>query len=311
MNTTLAIVIPVYNEEELIEELRDRLAASCGQLDSVEWEVLFVNDGSSDTSLEKLKATHKNDARFKVINLSRNFGHQAAISAGVHYSEHDLTVIMDADLQDPPELIPKLLESWRSGNQIVRAVRKSRAEGGVRGALFKLFHYLFKFMSDFETTSNTGVFCLMDRKALVHFKNLPEKNRYLPALRSWIGFQQGDVHYDRQERAAGEAKQSFTSLFKYAADAILSFSYKPLRLISSLGLLACLFALLLASTFIIKRLLGIETAQTGFTTLVTLILFFGGANLTALGVLGEYLARVYDEVKQRPSFIVDEAIGIE
>ena len=306
----LDIVIPIYNEQENLGELQRRLRDVCSRLEGCDWQVLYVNDGSADRSLPIMLEQHSADPRFTVLDLSRNFGHQAAITAGLMQTSGDVVVFMDGDLQDPPEVIPDLLEAWRGGAQVVRAQRRSRKESGLRRLGFDAFHALFKWVSDFPIPAQTGIFGLVGQQALEELKKLTEKNRFFPGLRSWVGFEQGIVYYDRQERAGGEPKQSFKRLIKYALDAIFSFSYKPLKMMTAMGIFISTIGFALACFFILRRLLGIEIAQTGFTTLVTLVLFLGGVQLIAIGLLGEYLARIYDEVKQRPLFIVRKEYGL-
>jgi glycosyltransferase involved in cell wall biosynthesis len=301
---TLAIVIPICNESTGLEELFKRLCSVLDELPDLECQVIYVNDGSIDGSLEVMLGHRLRDPRFAVIDLSRNFGQQAAIAAGLAASAADATVVMDGDLQDPPELIPEMVACWRAGAEVVRAQRRSRQERGVRRWSFVLFHGLFGWFADFPIPANVGVYGLLDRKALDELNRLPEKNRFLPGLRAWVGFEQRDVHYDREARSSGLPKQSFGRLLHYALDGVFSFSYKPLRIMVLVGSVICVMAFVLASRFVLRRLAGIEQAQMGFTTLVTLVLFMGGVQLLSIGLLGEYLARIYDEVKARPLFIV-------
>jgi dolichol-phosphate mannosyltransferase len=307
----LDIVIPIYNEQENLAELQRRLRDVCSRIEGCDWQVLYVNDGSVDRSLSMMLEQHQADPRFRVLDLSRNFGHQAAITAGLARAEGDAVVLMDGDLQDPPEVIPDLVARWKEGVQVVRAQRRSRREKGLRRVGVEVFHKLFRWVSDFPIPSQTGIFGLLDKQAFEELGKFTEKNRFLPGLRSWVGFEQGEVVYDRQERAGGEPKQSFKRLIKYALDAVFSFSYKPLKLMTAIGVTISGLGFGLASFFIIRRLLGIEIAQTGFTTLVTLVLFLGGVQLIAVGLLGEYLARIYDEVKQRPLYIVKSLHGLD
>jgi len=306
----LDVVIPIYNEHENLPELFRRLRTVFDQLQEVTGRVIYVNDGSRDESLNLMLGQGNEDPRFTVIDLSRNFGHQAAISAVLAHGTGDAVVLMDGDLQDPPEVIPELVRSWKKGAQVVRAERKSRREKGIRRLGFDLFHALFRWVSDFPVESHSGIFCLLDRQVVRELNQFKEKNRFFPGLRSWVGFRQETVFYDRQDRAAGKPKQSLTRLVRYALDGVFSFSYKPLRLMTGLGLMISTVGFVLALFFVIRRLVGIETAQTGFTTLVTLVLFLGGVQLVAVGLLGEYLARIYDEVKQRPLFIVKKGYGV-
>ena len=306
----LDIVIPIYNEQENLHELFDRLQKVGDTLKGVSWRVIYVNDGSRDASLEMMLRQAEKDPRFHILDLSRNFGHQAAITAGLGQATGDAVVLMDGDLQDPPELIPELLKKWQEGAQVVRAERKSRKEKGVRRVGFELFHKVFKWISDFPIPAQSGIFGLMDRLVVKELNKFPEKNRFFPGLRSWVGFSHAVVSYDRQERAAGEPKQSLKRLIRYALDAVFSFSYKPLRIMTGLGLIISISGFILAMFFAVRRIIGVEVAATGFTTLVTLILFLGGVQLVAVGLLGEYLARIYDEVKQRPLFIVKRRHGL-
>lgn len=301
---TLAIVIPICNESAGLPELCRRLRAVLDGLQDIESQVIYVNDGSTDQSLEIMLDQQGRDPRFTVIDLSRNFGQQAAIAAGLAASVADATVVMDGDLQDPPELIPELVACWRAGAEVVRAQRRSRQERGLRRWSFTLFHGLFGWLADFPIPAHVGVFGLLDRQALDELNRLPEKNRFLPGLRAWVGFDQRSVCYDRDERAVGQPKQTFGRLLHYALDGIFSFSYKPLRLLVLVGGAISGMGFILASAFVIKRLTGVEQAQMGFTTLVTLVLFLGGVQLIAIGLLGEYLGRIYDEVKERPLYII-------
>ena len=300
----LAIVIPIYNESAGLEELFRRLRAVLDGLAGIRPAVIYVNDGSTDDSLELMLDHRARDRRFAVIDLSRNFGQQAAIAAGLAASAADATVVMDGDLQDPPELIPEMVALWRAGAEVVQAQRRTRQERGLRRWSVMLFYRVFGWLADFPIPSHAGVFGLLDRKAVDELNRLGEKNRFLPGLRAWVGFDQRVVDYDRDARASGSPKQSFGRLLHYALNGIFSFSYKPLRLMVLAGSVICVLGFVLAARFVIRRLAGVEQAQMGFTTLVTLVLFMGGVQLVSIGLLGEYLARIYDEVKARPLFIV-------
>lgn len=303
-NLSVAVVVPIYNEQDNLRQLFDRLRASFAQVPHIRWQVIYVDDGSRDGSLQMMIAQNREDPRFTVIELSRNFGHQSALTAGLAAADADATIMMDGDLQDPPELIPDLVACWRDGAEVVRAVRTDRAERGLRRLGFETFYRLMDWISDFPIPHQVGIFGLLDRQALEELNRLPERNRFLPGLRAWIGFEQRTVVYSRQERAAGEPKQNLWRLTRYAMDGFLSFSYKPLRLMVVAGAVVSFSGFLLALSFIIRRLTGYEPAPTGFTTLVTLMLVLGGLQLMAIGLLGEYLGRIYDEVKKRPLYIV-------
>jgi glycosyltransferase involved in cell wall biosynthesis len=308
----IAVVTPVYREEAVLPELFRRLDAVFAARPDVEWITVFTNDGSRDRSGELLAARAAAVPGTRVIEFSRNFGHQPALTAGLaHAADADAVVTMDADMQDPPELIPQLVDAWRGGAEVVLAVRRSRAEGGLRRAGFEAFHALFGRLTDFPIENNTGTFGLLDRAAVAAFNALPEKHRFFPGLRAWIGFTQAEILYDRQERAAGQPAQTMRRLIRYALDGVFSFSKLPLRLLTYAGCLIALLGFAVGLFFIAKRLLGYETANTGFTTLVTLVLFLGGVQLVGIGVLGEYLGRIYDEVKRRPNYIVRRKLGCD
>lgn len=303
----VSIVIPVFNEEAVLGELFDRLTKLFNGHPEMRWTAVLVNDGSRDRSVELIRQQSAADGRFALVELSRNFGFQAAISAGLSEAiarDSQAIVTMDADLQDPPELVSAMLEEWQKGAEVVLAVRRSRQETGLRRLGMDLFHRTFGAVADLRMDANTGTFSLLDRVAAEAVCHLPERNRFFPGLRSWVGFRTAQVPYDRQERAAGQPQQTFGRLLRYALDGVFSFSYLPLRLLTYAGSFIALLGFAAAVFYAVRRILGIETAPTGYTTLVTLVLFLGGVQLIGIGVLGEYLARVYDEVKQRPPYIV-------
>ena len=300
----VSIVIPVFNEEAVLPELFSRLAALFDRQPDVTWRALLVNDGSRDRSAELVRARAAADPRFTLLELTRNFGFQAALAAGLAHATGDAIVTMDADLQDPPEIIPELVACWREGADVVRAVRRSRQETGARRVGMDLFHGLFGRLADYPIEANTGTFGLMDREAVDTLNRLPERNRFFPGLRTWVGFTTGEVIYDRKERAAGQPQQTLGKLLRYALDGVFSFSYLPLRLLTYAGIMIAFLGFSAAVFYAVRRLLGIETAPTGYTTLVTIVLFLGGVQLIGIGVLGEYLGRIYDEVKQRPLYVV-------
>ncbi|MGH7957583.1 MAG: glycosyltransferase family 2 protein [Opitutaceae bacterium] len=304
----IAVVIPVFNERQVLTELFARLSALFDANAGCSWRAVLVDDGSRDDTVQLAAAQAARDPRFELIELSRNFGFQAALTAGLaHSRDADAVVTMDADLQDPPELIPQLIAAWRGGAEVVRAVRRSRSETGVRRIGMDFFHAAFGRLSDFPIEPNSGTFGLLGRHAIEAFDQLPERHRFFPGLRAWIGFKTTDVPYDRQERAAGQPQQTFQKLVRYAADGLFSFSYLPLRLLTYIGVLVSALGFALGVFFIIKRLIDIERAPMGFTTLIAVVTFLGGVQLIGIGVIGQYLARVYDEVKSRPLYIVKRA----
>jgi polyisoprenyl-phosphate glycosyltransferase len=302
---TIAVVIPVFNEEPVLPELCTRLATLFDAHPEYNWRAILVDDGSRDQSTRLIREKAAADDRFELVELSRNFGFQAALSAGLAAARDAAAVVtMDADLQDPPEVIPDLVAAWREGAEVVRARRRTRSETGMRRVALDGFHRVFGRLSDYPIEPNTGTFGLLGQPAVAAFHTLPERHRFFPGLRAWIGFPAADVLYDRQERAAGKPQQTFRRLVRYALDGVFSFSHLPLRLLTMSGMFIAGLGFAGGVFFILWRLAGMESSQQGFTTLVTLVLFLGGIQLIGIGVLGEYLGRVYDEVKQRPNYIV-------
>lgn len=301
----ITIVTPVFNEEAVLPELIARLTKLFDGQPDCAWRAVLVNDGSRDRTAELVRAAAARDPRFELVELSRNFGFQSALSAGLaHAAGSDAVITMDADLQDPPEVIPEFVAAWRNGAEVVRAVRRTRSEKGLRRVGFDLFHGMFGKLVDYPIEPNTGTFGLLGKHALATFNSLPEHHRFFPGLRAWIGFPTADVLYDRKERAAGQPQQTFRHLVRYALDGLFSFSHLPLRLLTFFGVIIANTGFAAAIFYAMRRILGLETAPTGYTTLVTLLLFIGGVQLIAIGVLGEYLGRIYDEVKRRPHYIV-------
>src|SRR5579864_9044360 len=303
----VSVVVPIYNEEELILRFHEAVAAAMERADT-DWEVVYVNDGSTDSSLELLKGLQAVDPRVVVVELSRNWGHMGAISAGLRTARGRAVMLMDGDFQDPPEVLPQLIEAWKGGAKVVIAERTSRAERGIRGRLFPLFYKVMGLISDFPIPLNAGIFGLLDRQAADAIINLSEGNRYLPGLRAWVGFPTAIVYYERAGRAAGEAKQTRPKLFKYAMDAIFSFSYKPLRLGMALGGVVLAFTLFLSlvnlgNTVFHLKYFGIIPGAGHIGTLLA-ILFLGSVQLICTGLLGEYIGRIYDEVRRRPLYLV-------
>jgi polyisoprenyl-phosphate glycosyltransferase len=305
----ISVVIPIYNEELLIERLHCELVAAFASV-SQPWQVVYVNDFGQDRSLELLLDLRRRDPRVVVVELSRNWGHQAAIAAGLSVAGGDAVILMDGDLQDPPDVIPAFVKAWEDGFQVVVAQRRSRCEHGWRRWLFPAFYKVLGFLSDYPIPLHAGIFGLLDRKAVNSINQLSECNRYLPGLRAWVGYRTGVVYYDRAARAAGESKQSLWKLIKYALDAIFSFSYKPLRLSLVAGCSVALFALVYGTALIICRLLGLgmfgHPVVDGYTSVIVSVLFLSGVQLMGVGILGEYIGRIYDEVKRRPLYLIQQ-----
>jgi dolichol-phosphate mannosyltransferase len=295
----ISVVIPVYNEEEIISLLHHAVSNAMSKVDD-NWEVVYVNDGSNDSSLDLLRQLQSEDSHVVVVDLSRNWGHMGALHAGLQTARGDAIVLMDGDLQDPPDVVPKMVAAWRGGAQVVTAVRRSRQEKRKALAiLFPLFYRVLGAISDYPIPLNAGIFGLIDRQALDSINSLREGNRYLPGLRAWVGYRTAVVYYDRQDRVGGEGKLSFVSRIKYAMDAITSFSYKPLRLsfvLAGLGFVTAAVLTLIA--------LFTDTNAMAYG-LFAAIFLMSSLPLLCVGILGEYIGRVYDEVRQRPLSIIN------
>jgi dolichol-phosphate mannosyltransferase len=295
----ISVVIPIYNEEEILPLLHHTLSKSLIDLDEP-WEVVYVNDGSKDSSLELLQQLQAEDPRVVIVDLSRNWGHMGALHAGLKIARGDAVVLMDGDLQDPPDVVPKLVAAWHGGAQVVTAVRRSREEKRkVLAVLFPLFYRVLGAISDYPIPLNAGIFGLLDRQVLDSLNSLREGNRYLPGLRAWVGYRNVIVYYDRQDRVGGDGKLTFVSRIKYAMDAIASFSYKPLRLTFALAAISFVAAVAFGIAALVSNShAGIYGLAAGISV-VAMFLYF------SLGIFGEYLGRVYDEVRSRPLSITN------
>lgn len=307
-NPTFSLVIPIWNEEKVIPELYRRVVEVMDTT-SEPWELICVNDGSRDRSLELLIELHEKDPRVKVIDFSRNFGHQVAITAGADFAEGDAVIVMDADLQDPPETVLKMIAQWRNGYEVVYAMRAKR-EGETQFKLLtaKIFYRLLRSITDVEIPLDTGDFRLMDRRVVQAMRQLREKHRFMRGLSSWVGFRQTGVEYERAERYAGETGYPLQKMVRLAMTAITGFSYLPLQLATYLGFSLAFISLAGIVLTIVLRLSGSNFFFGQATTLVS-VLFLGGIQLIVLGIIGEYLGRIYDEVKGRPLYIVSRAYG--
>lgn len=303
----LSVVVPLFNEEALVEELCRRTLGVLRGL-GCPVELVIVDDGSRDRTRERLAMAARENPELRVVCLSRNFGLQGAVAAGLSQAAGDAVVLMDGDLQDPPELIPELLQRWRRGAEVVFANKRTRKERGLRRLAFGSFHAIFRRLGPRNMPLNAGNFSLMDRRALNAINHLGEHNRYLPGLRTWVGFRQEEVQFDRQERAAGEPRMTFGRLVRLALDGIFGFSYLPLRVATVLGLLACALGVGLVGWVLVERFIT-HTAILGWPSLMVAVCFLGGAQLVSIGILGEYLGRIYDEVRGRPNFLIAELLG--
>lgn len=303
----VAVIVPCYNEEAVLRESYRRTKAALAHL-SNPTEIIYINDGSRDRTRALLDEIAAADPSVKVIHFSRNFGHQPAVTAGIHHCDADWAVIIDADMQDPPELIPDIL-ALREKEQanVVYCVRLSR-DGESRFKLLtaKWFYRLFNSMSEVHFPLDTGDFRLIDRKVMNEFSRFSEHGKYIRGLISWIGFKQVPFYYERKARIAGETKYPLRKMFSFASNAMLYFSKKPLKLATGLGFLSVLVGIILAAWFTLGKIYGFSNAEVGWTSIMTSIIFFGGVQLLTVGVLGQYVGILFDEIKARPEYIVDE-----
>jgi dolichol-phosphate mannosyltransferase len=306
----ISVVAPVYNEEALLPEFCRRTIAMLEGLGEP-FELVLVNDGSRDRCQEIMQQVHEADPRVKIVSFSRNFGHQLAITAGTDYARGDTVVVIDSDLQDPPEVIPQLFEQWRAGYQVVYAVRAEReGETAFKLATASFFYRLIRRITSVNIPADTGDFRLMDRKVVDALKSMREHHRFMRGLSVWVGFKQTGVHYKRDARKAGETKYPLKKMVRFALDAITSFSYVPLQLATYTGFVIALISVIGILAAIVLRLTGVDTLKGQATTLIS-VLFLGGVQLIFLGIIGEYLGRIYDEVKRRPLYIVADALGFD
>ncbi|MCZ8121104.1 MAG: glycosyltransferase family 2 protein [Microcystis sp. LE18-22.4A] len=306
-----SLIIPIYNEEETIPELYRRVSAVMDSLDD-SVELILINDGSRDRSLNLMRQLQERDARVCYISFARNFGHQAAVTAGLNFARGQVIVVLDADLQDPPELIPKMIESWQAGYHVVYAQRtKRKKESWFKRLTAYVFYRLLRQLADVDIPADTGDFCLMDRQVVDLLNSMPERNRYIRGLRAWIGFRQTAVKFERDPRFAGEVKYTFKKSLALAINSLVSFSKIPLRLSTYLGLFSALIALLMALLVLYWRLQQPDSPVTGLATILIAVFFLGSVQLISIGILGEYIGRIYEEVKGRPAYTIAEIAGLE
>ncbi len=308
----ISIVIPMYYEEQVAKECYDRVKKVLDEIKKkYNHEIIFVNDGSKDKTLEILEEIAKKDKDVKIISFSRNFGHQAAVTAGLKYVSGDAIVIMDADLQDPPELIPDMLKCWEEGYEVIYGKRKSReGESAFKLLTAKAFYDTINKLSDIDIPKNTGDFRLVDRKVVDVVNSLPEHNKFLRGLFSWVGFKQYAYEYERKERFAGKTKYPLKKMLKLASDGIISFSTKPLKIVGSLGILSVMVSIGILIYSILSFAFKWNNLAPGWTSLMCTMTFLGGIILISLWMIGEYIARIYDDTKKRPEYIVDKTINL-
>lgn len=308
-NVVCSVVIPVYNEEEVVNECYSRIKKVMDSTNE-KYEIIFVNDGSKDNTRQMLKEICRVDGNVKLIDFSRNFGHQSAITAGMNYSIGQAVVVIDADLQDPPEVILRMLEKWREGYQVVYGKRlKREGESIFKKATAKVFYRILARLTEFDIPVDAGDFRLIDRKVCDALNKMDEKNRYVRGIISWLGFNTTYVEFVREKRYAGKTKYPLRKMLKFATDAVVSFSYKPLRITSYLGMtLSGVSFIYLIIALFLKLFNVIDTVQ-GWMSIVAISLFFNGIVLLVLGIMGEYIGRIYDEVKARPLYVVNEFVN--
>ena len=310
MKELISIVVPMYFEEEVAEECYKRLTSVMDGYHN-HYELVFVNDGSTDRTMEILRSLAEKDKRVKIVNFARNFGHQVAVTAGIDYAKGDAIVIIDADLQDPPEVIPELIAKWQEGYEVVYAKRKKRkGETWFKLITAKYFYKFLNYMSDIEIPKDTGDFRIIDRKVADVFRKMTERNRFVRGMFSWVGFSQTYIEYERDERFAGETKYPFKKMIKFASDGIIAFSTKPLRLVMSLGFASVIISILVLFYSVIIKFFGREV-EPGWASLMVAITFFSGIQLLGAGIVGQYIARIYDESKNRPIYIIRDVYNIE
>ncbi|MFV0502808.1 MAG: glycosyltransferase family 2 protein [Lachnospirales bacterium] len=309
MRKLISIVIPMYYEEEVIEKTYKTLTSEM-EKSSYDYELIFVDDGSLDNTFNIVKNKTIEDKKCKCIKLSRNFGHQCATTAGINKSKGDAVVLIDADLQDPPYLIHKMLEKWEEGYDVVYGKRLNRdGESFFKLLSAKFFYKFLNYMSDTYIPENTGDFRLMDRKVVEAFNTMAEQNRFIRGMVSWTGFKQIPLFYHREKRYAGKTKYPLKKMVRFATNGIFSFSTKPLKIMSYIGTFSIITSLVLLIYSFIQGLIG--AASSGWASIMVTVTFLGGTNLLAMGILGSYIGRIYDETRNRPIYIIDEEINID
>lgn len=308
----ISVVIPMYNEQEVAKECYKRTKNVLNNLTEYNYEIIIVDDGSKDNTLEIIEEISKIDEKVKIISFSRNFGHQAAVTAGLKETTGDAVVIIDADMQDPPETIEKMVELWEQGNDVVYAVRtKRKGESVFKTFTAKMFYKILYSLSDIKIPKDTGDFRLADRKVIDVINSLPEHNKYLRGLFCWAGFKQKPLKYIRNERYSGKTKYSLKKMIKLAYDGIISFSSKPLKIISIIGVFSIILSFLILVYTVCSYIFKWNQLTAGWTSIMISITFFSGVQLLSIGIISEYISRIYDEAKCRPEYIIKRKIDNE
>ena len=308
----ISVVIPMYYEEEVAEKCYEKMTEVLSNIENYDYEMICINDGSQDKTLEILESISNKDKKVKVVSFSRNFGHQCAVTAGLKFVTGDVVVIIDADLQDPPELIPEMLKCWEDGNEVVYGKRKTRdGESKFKLMTAKMFYKMLNSLSDVDIPKDTGDFRLVDRKIVDQMNALPEHNKFLRGLWSWMGYKQYAFEYERKERFAGKTKYPLKKMLKLASDGIIGFSSKPLKMVGALGFFSIILSFLVLIYSIIAYICDFGNLTSGWTSIMVAITFFAGVQLLSLWIIAEYIGRIYDETKQRPQYIIDKKINID
>ncbi|MBP3502685.1 MAG: glycosyltransferase family 2 protein [Clostridia bacterium] len=308
----ISLVIPMYYEEEVVEKCYLKITEVLKSLEDYDYEIVCINDGSKDKTLPILEDIASKDNRVKVISFTRNFGHQCAVTAGLKFVTGDAIVIIDADLQDPPEVIPDMIKLWEKGNDVIYGKRKKRAgESAFKLFTAKMFYKTLDALSDVEIPKDTGDFRLVDKKVVDVINQLPEHNKFLRGLFSWVGYKQIPYEYERKERVAGKTKYPLKKMLKLASDGIINFSTKPLKLVGYLGLIAIILSILVLIYSIISYIFKLNELAPGWTSIMVAITLFSGVQLLSIWIMSEYIARIYDESRQRPQYIIEKKINID
>lgn len=308
----ISVIIPMYYEEEVVNECYNRMTGVLSKIENYDYEIICVNDGSKDKTLQILEEIASKDNKLKVISFARNFGHQCAVTAGLKFVTGDCAVIIDADLQDPPELIPEMLKLWEEGNEVIYGKRKTRdGESIFKLLTAKMFYKILNILSDVEIPKDTGDFRLVDRKVVDVINSMPEHNKFLRGLWGWVGFKQIAYEYERKERFAGKTKYPLKKMLKLASDGIIGFSTKPLKLFGGFGILSIFISFLLLIYSILSYVLKWNNITSGWASIMVAITFFAGVQLVSIWIMAEYIGRIYDESKNRPQYIISKKINIE
>lgn len=310
LDNDISVVVPIYNEEEVLPHFYRHLSDVLGN-SGLSYEIIFVNDGSSDKSFQIMEGLNCSDRRIKVLSFSRNFGHQVAITAGLNFSKARASVVMDGDLQDPPEVILEFIEKWKSGYEVVYGVRTKRKEHIFKRELYSIYYKLLRRMSNIDIPLDSGDFCLMDSKVVALLNSIPERNRFIRGLRRWVGFRQIGIIYERGRRYAGKPKYTYFRLLKLGLDGIISFSGIPLKSALVAGFFVSLLSVVYSFVIVLHRILHTKNQIPGWTSIVAGVTFLGGIQLMVMGILGEYIIRIYEEVKRRPMYILNAVVGFQ